>query len=564
MVLPNSFKKSLYNGWRHWSSWPDNCQCLLQTHGVFVFFGVRMKFVFGLTIIAILGLGIVKVKDSQSKNYIEQIEQPIYVKAIYSMPVSYDPIKMNDGASLIFSELVYEGLLRFTDDYGVQAGIAESWSTSPDGLTLTFKLNHNAKFHNGEAVNADDVKASLTRNVSKESVVFKFYDVIKGSKNYHSGLAKSVEGIIAVDDQTVEIHLEKPFPPILYVLAGGTAKILPEKYLKNKDFFQKPIGSGPFKVLSIEENSIHLARNSHYHGELPKISEMQLLSIDQSIAMEKAIKGEIHDLSSWPMNGTEDVFKIGKDISSIVADTWIIGLNTRIKPFDNLEVRKLFEKSIDKEKFRKLFYPDAKQAFGYIPPSFPGHKNTKTNKSLNLKRPPTDEITISIPAELARSNEMAQFFKNELSSKGWNIKVKAINWDKMMLDYSQKKLQSFLVSMIVDYPDSEFLLNNFESTNPDNFSGIHDATIDQMIVKSRETKDRIERQNIQNKLAGIIDEQTLSVNLFHSRAHYWIHDCIDGFKPNLLAVAYTDYRKVSFNSDCLQGGPKWIAKTAKK
>ena len=59
------------------------------------------------------------------------MEQPIFVKAIYSMPVSYDPIRMNDGASLIFSELVYEGLLMFTEDYGIEAGIADSWETSP-------------------------------------------------------------------------------------------------------------------------------------------------------------------------------------------------------------------------------------------------------------------------------------------------------------------------------------------------------------------------------------------------------------------------------------------------
>lgn len=523
-----------------------------------------MKFVFGLTIITILGLGIAKVKDSQSKSFIEQIEQPIYVKAIYSMPVSYDPIKMNDGASLIFSELVYEGLLRFTDDYGVQAGLANSWSTSKDGLKITFKLDANAKFHNGETVTANDVLASLTRNVSKESVVYKFYDVIKGARNYHQGLTKSVDGLKIIDDNTIEVHLEKPFPPILYVLAGGTAKILPAKNLENKDFFKKPIGSGPFKIISIEENSIHLVRNAHYHGERPTISEMQLIAIDQSKAMDKAMKGEIHDLSSWPMSGSEDVFKVGQDISSVVADTWIIGLNTRIKPFNNLEVRKLFEKSIDKEKFREKFYPDAKPAFGYIPPSFPGHKNKITVKETSLNNPPKDRITISIPAELARSNEMAQFFENELASKGWNIKVNAINWDKMMSDYSQKKLQAFLVSMIVDYPDSEFLLNNFESTNSDNFSGLNNATIDKLIINSRETKDRIERQKIQKRLADLIDEQTLSVNLFHSRAHYWVHLCVDGFKPNLLAVAYTDYRKVSLNSDCLKGGSKWIAKTAKR
>ncbi|PIT99441.1 MAG: hypothetical protein COT74_10600 [Bdellovibrionales bacterium CG10_big_fil_rev_8_21_14_0_10_45_34] len=523
-----------------------------------------MKFVVGLTIIAILGLGIVKVKDSQSKNFIEQIEQPIYVKAIYSMPVSYDPIKMNDGASLIFSELVYEGLLRFTDDYGVQAGIANSWSTSKDGLKLTFKLDPNAKFHNGETVTANDVVASLTRNVSKESVVFKFYDVIKGAKKYHQGLSTTVEGFKAIDEHTIEIQLEKPFPPILYVLAGGTAKILPAMDLENKDFFKKPVGSGPFKIISIDDNSIHLARHSQYHGEMPKISEMQLVSIDQENAMGKAMTGEIHDLSSWPMNGSEEVFKIGKDINSVVADTWIIGLNTRIKPFNDLEVRKLFEKSISKDKFRKIFYPDAKPAFGYIPPSFPGHKKSSIIKELSRSIPPKDQITISIPAELARSNEMAKFFEDELSSKGWNIKVNAINWDKMMSDYSQKKLQAFLVSMIVDYPDSEFLLNNFESTNPDNFSGLNNPIIDQLIVKSRETKDRIERQKIQKRLADLIDEQTLSVNLFHSRAHYWVHRCVDGFKPNLLAVAYTDYRKVSFNSECLKGGSEWITKTAKR
>lgn len=70
------------------------------------------------------------------------------------MPISFDPIKMNDGASLIFSELVYEGLLRFTEDYGIMPAIAESWSTSSDGLVLTFKINPRAKFHNGDSVTA--------------------------------------------------------------------------------------------------------------------------------------------------------------------------------------------------------------------------------------------------------------------------------------------------------------------------------------------------------------------------------------------------------------------------
>jgi hypothetical protein len=53
----------------------------------------------------------------QEKLQTKYVEIP-YIKAVYSQPVTYDPAQMNDGASLIFSELVYEGLyasLRHTE-----------------------------------------------------------------------------------------------------------------------------------------------------------------------------------------------------------------------------------------------------------------------------------------------------------------------------------------------------------------------------------------------------------------------------------------------------------------
>jgi len=511
-----------------------------------------MKITAVITIVVIIGLGILILKDKRLPKNTQSISTPAYVKAIYSMPVSYDPIKMNDGASLIFSELVYDGLLRFTDDYGVRSSIAKSWSTSSDGLVLTFKIDPAAKFHDGSQITAMDAKVSLTRNVSAESVVYKFYDVIKGAKDYFKGKTSSVEGLVVVDDLTLEIHLEKPFPPIQYVLAGGTAKILPAKKVNQKDFFKKPIGSGPFEIKHIGENEIYLSRFSGYHGTNPKLSEIILKNVNQEDAIKMATMGLIHDLSSWPMNGTEKVFAYGKDESSIVADTWIIGLNTRFAPFDKLENRKLFQQSVDNEKFRLNFYPDAKPAFGYISPTFPGHQTKKRNIQKLNKSIPKDLIKIYIPSELARSKEMIAFFESELKNKGWNIQVLPINWEQMMTGYNGKTLQAFLVSMIVDYPDPEFLLNNFESTNPDNFSGIHDAKIDKLIDQSRKTQDRVVRQKIQSELADRVDELSLSVNLFHSRAHYWIHRCIDGFKPNLLAVAYTDYRHVSFNQECLK------------
>lgn len=477
----------------------------------------------------------------------------VYVKAIYSMPVSYDPTKMNDGASLAFSELVYEGLARFSEDFNAIPALAESWSTSPDGLVMTFKLNPKAKFHDGQKVTALDVKASLARAVSPESVVFKYYDVIKGAKDYHSKKVSDVEGLKVIDEQTVEIDLVKPFPPMIYILAGATAKIFPANKLKDENFFKSPVGSGPFKISMIEKDKILLERFDEYYGVKPQLKKMSLELNDQTVAMKKAEEGLVHDLSLWPMNGKEEVFKKGQDIQGIMADTWIVGMNTRFAPFNDLKVRKLFKESIDADKFRKTFYPDAKTAYGYIPNGYTGHISEKVEIHKTQGKIPRDLITIAIPEELEQSEAIKSFFEKELRSKAWNVKVEKMKWAEMMAKYEKKELQAFFFAMNVDYPDSEFLLSNFESTNPDNFSGIKDKEIDSLIEKSRSIQDRVLRQKIQEELAKRINDLSLTANLIHSRSHYWLSRCVEGFKPNLLAVAYTDYRTVHFNEECMKG-----------
>lgn len=72
-----------------------------------------------------------------------------YVKGLYSLPLSLDPIKMNDSASLVVGNLIYDGLVKFSPTLSIEPAIAESWSTSSDGKILTFKIRENAKFQNG-------------------------------------------------------------------------------------------------------------------------------------------------------------------------------------------------------------------------------------------------------------------------------------------------------------------------------------------------------------------------------------------------------------------------------
>ncbi len=501
--------------------------------------------------ILILSLGLASCKKTAEN---ESVSMPqTFVKALYSEPLTYDPIKMNDTASLVFSNLIYDGLLKFSPYMEIKPSLAESWQTDESGKNIKFTLRSNALFHNGGPVKAIDVVYSFTRAVSKESTVYKYYDCIEGATEYHDGKAKTVIGLQALNDKTVLIKLKYPFPPFLSVLAGGSAKILPHDLVKDPNFFKAPVGAGAYKFVSTSkvggQTDVTLSKFEKYYADV-KLDKIVLRAVDEKIAHAQAAKGEIQDLANFPLMGTEAIFKAGKKVDSPAAWTWIIGMNSRLTPFKDKNVRIAFSQSVDTEKFRKTFYPDAIPAYGYVPPGMPGYKikaDPKENVNIAI---PKDKIKILFPSELAQQKEMRAFIEANLKEHGWNVEVVASDWATLMKGYDNKTLQGFVVAMNIDYPDTEFLARNFESTNPDNFSGLKDPQIDSLLHKARLTQDRIERDKIYAKVMGLIDDATVSVNLFHPRSHYWISNCVLGFEPNLLSDVYIDYAQVSLKKNC--------------
>ena len=352
-----------------------------------------MKLIAKGIVIVTIGAGLVLLWEGQTVTAEREIiSSTPYVRSMYSLPATFDPSQMNEGAALIFAETAYEGLVRFNESFGVQPGIAYEWGTSNDGKTLTFTLNPKAKFHDGSNVTSHDVVASLKRNLAPKSLVVKYYDHIKGAKEFYEGKTGDLKGVRAVNDYTVEIELERPFPPFLYILAGSTAKILPEKIIKANDFSVPPIGAGPFQVESFDKDRIVFKAFDDYHGAKPKIKEIIFQATDQKEAIRLARNGKIHDLSVWPLDGTEEIFKVGQKKESHNLETWIIGFNTRIKPLDSLNVRRSLKASFNSESFRKKFYPDALSAFGYIPPGIPGHQGSFTKEKQPLSTSPQNKL----------------------------------------------------------------------------------------------------------------------------------------------------------------------------
>lgn len=164
-----------------------------------------------------------------------------------------DPHKQTAFSSLRLLELIYEPLVRLDAALNVVPAIADSWEFSTDNLTLTFKLNPNAKFSDGTAVTSADVKASFERLLDEATAA-------AARSNF-----LSIASIETPDAATVTFKLSQPDAPILVAMATINAAIVPAANIGAIE--TTAVGSGPFKLDSWAPNEREvLSPNTNWAG----------------------------------------------------------------------------------------------------------------------------------------------------------------------------------------------------------------------------------------------------------------------------------------------------------
>ncbi|KAA0971854.1 ABC transporter substrate-binding protein [Aureimonas fodinaquatilis] len=258
-----------------------------------------------------------------------------------------DPPVINAGittdiSSSNLSGQVYNTLVRLDPAGEVIPGLAESWEIADDGLTYTFRLFDDVKWHDGEEFTADDVAWSLW-NINRE---------FNGPA---SGLLEAVKSIDATDDLTVTFNLEYPYPPLLRGLAYfNSSTILPRHIFDNGQSPQEnpanlaPIGTGPFVFKEYVRGShIVFERNPDYHlAELPYMDRLVFQIIPNDSARALALQtGDIDFIPYYAMPlGEVESLRADPRVEVEFAKRMIAGiymafLNTRHAPLDNKQVR---------------------------------------------------------------------------------------------------------------------------------------------------------------------------------------------------------------------------------
>ena len=126
-----------------------------------------------------------------------------------------DPHIVSDTGAWEVTGALFEGLVRRNaETLQPEPGVAESWSVSEDGLTITFKLNSNAKWSNGDPVTAEDFVWSWQRSLhpAMGNAAAEYLFPIKNAERFHTGLIDDPGqlGVTALDSHTLRVHLENP------------------------------------------------------------------------------------------------------------------------------------------------------------------------------------------------------------------------------------------------------------------------------------------------------------------------------------------------------------------
>src|SRR5262245_54843428 len=184
--------------------------------------------------------------------------------------------------------------------------LATGWRIVND-TTWEFTLRQGVKFHNGEPFNAQSVKATLE------------YALDPASKSHYAASSywKPVKDVQIVNDYTVRLITEKPWPSLIDHVSLTNSLMMPPKALKEQGaqtLAQKPIGTGPFRFVEWKrDDRLVLERNPEYWQAPADASRVTFRFIPEfSARMAALLSGEIDIMKDVPPHAVEAVDRSGR------------------------------------------------------------------------------------------------------------------------------------------------------------------------------------------------------------------------------------------------------------
>ncbi len=186
----------------------------------------------------------------------------------------FDPVYGWGAGEHVHEPLIQSTLTTTTADLKIGKDLATDYSVSEDGLTWTVTIRNDVKFTDGEPLTASDV--AFTYNLCVQNSSVNDFTMLKEA--------------VALDDTTVEFHMNMPFSIWPYTMA--IVGIVPE-HAYDENYGQNPIGSGRYLMKQWDKGQqVIFEANPDYYGEEIKIKKLTVLFMDEDAALAAAMAGQ--------------------------------------------------------------------------------------------------------------------------------------------------------------------------------------------------------------------------------------------------------------------------------
>jgi peptide/nickel transport system substrate-binding protein len=263
--------------------------------------------------------------------------------------------------------------MRYDKNGDIQPYVLASWSASGDNKVWTFKVDPKATFSDGSKITAADVKGSFEVAAMPATTNQRINQVLPGVEGFDdvaNGTGSTIAGLVAVDDETLEIHLSNPDPIYFMRLANHLAPILSPKQVRDASGNENPgwwypqnnpIVSGPFRptAMNLDTGELAFEPNVNFFGPKPKLAKITVTTIEDSVVATQLLQKGDYDAHSIIRTPTlaEDLGPEFVD-GPTVPQAQMFWFSFSRPPTDDPKVRQALIMAIDRKGLIQATYPN--------------------------------------------------------------------------------------------------------------------------------------------------------------------------------------------------------------
>lgn len=482
-----------------------------------------------------------------------------YVEGAVGYPKSinplYAPSRDIDGD---LSNLIYSSLFKYDTSGNLVNDLASSLNIN--GNTEYFvKIKDNARWHNGEALTADDV--IFTINLIKNA-------------DYRSPLQPGLADVAVekVDQQTIKFILPEPYAPFPEMLTFG---ILPKSIWENigpdaaalSDLNLKPIGSGPYKFKSLLKNKdgeikeYRLEANPDYYGQPPYLKNITFkFYINYQEAIRDLNNNQIDGLSYLPFEERANLLGADSLWFHELVRPQVVSIffnREKNKSLADKATRIALAQAIDKSQiindvfdgvYQPADGPILSSSFAYSP---------NLTKYTYVPETKIASATLSLTVIDSGSNlAVAEAVKKYWETAGVIVELKAISREQSLETVKNRDFEALLYGESTGGdPDVYAFWHSSQNTARGlNLAGYSNPEVDKLLIEARQTANREERVAKYQKFQEILTNDAPAIFLYSPVYTYLQSKKIKGFSGTVIINPADRFSDVS----------NWYIKTKKK